>query len=68
MIAGEYLTVAEAAEQLNVSPQRVHALIRFYKVKVEQIAHGKLTLIPKSEFAKIPKKRPSGPRNKKNYK
>jgi len=56
-------TVREASEQLGVTPQRVHALIRDYALEVTKVAEGRLFLIPQSELDKIPLERPNGVRH-----
>jgi excisionase family DNA binding protein len=67
MNTNNHYTVAQAAELLGVSRQRVHQLIRFYALKVDCVA-GLLTLIPKKELAKIPTNRTNRTRIKRKTK
>lgn len=52
------LTVSEAAEKFGVSRQRMHVLIRNYKIKVEKV--GPIQLIEQKDLLKIPSHRPTG--------
>jgi len=57
---GEFLTVAELAESLGVTPQRCHAILRTYEVPVIK-PHARLTLVPKTEARKLLRRdRPTG--------
>ncbi len=56
----KYVTVSDFADELGVTRQRVHALIRRYGVNAEQVCVGGPFLIPRRELRKIPKNRPSG--------
>ena len=53
------LTVSEAAEEYEVSRQRIHQLMATYDVKPYRLANGTY-LIPLEELKKIPKKRKNG--------
>ena len=58
MITGKFFTVTEMAEQLSVSRQRVHQLIKAYGVKIQKA--GRTVLVSQKEFKKIPVDRESG--------
>lgn len=60
--AEKLFSVSELAAKLDVSTQRVHALIKSYGIEVRKLADGRLFLIPESEIGKIPKSRPNGVR------
>jgi len=55
MNTNDYYTAKEAAKRLQVSKQRVHQLVKIYGLIVEKL--GPLTMIPKKELRKIPRKR-----------
>lgn len=57
----ELLTIAQAAKEMNVSRQRMHALIKTYGVEKFEPS-PKLFMVLKSELDKIPKLRKPGPR------
>lgn len=59
----DMLTIAEAARELKVSRQRIHALIKTYDIATYEPS-PKLFFIHKAELAKIPKVRKPGPRTK----
>lgn len=50
------LTVAEAAERMNVSRQRMHKLIESYHLNTQKI-QGRLLVMDEDELKKIPKER-----------
>lgn len=57
----DLLTIAEAAEELNVSRQRMHVLIKTYGLK-KVLPSPKLALVSRKELLKIPAVRTPGPR------
>lgn len=50
------LTIAEAAERMNVSRQRMHKLIESYELQTQKI-QGRLLVMDEDELKKIPKVR-----------
>lgn len=50
------LTIAEAAERMNVSRQRMHKLIESYELQTQKI-QGRLLVMDEDELKKIPKER-----------
>jgi hypothetical protein len=57
---GDYLTVSELADQMGLTPQRVHVILRTYDVPTIR-PHKRLTLVPKAEAKKLLKlERPNG--------
>ena len=61
MPVANFLTMSEAADELNVTRQRLHQLVKAYGLTVEKV-HVRLTMIKRSELKKIPKNRPNGVR------
>lgn len=60
MIANKYMTVAEVAEALGRTPQRVRQLIESGQLPAED-AHQRLKLVKKSDFEKFrANERPTG--------
>ncbi len=52
------LTITEAAQQIGVSRQRMHVLIKTYGLQTERA--GPIKMIARDELAKLPTNRPSG--------
>lgn len=50
------LTIAEAADRMQVSRQRMHKLIESYSLETKKL-HGRLMVIHEAELDKIPKQR-----------
>ena len=59
-VIGNYLTVSELAEEMDVTVQRAHQLILKYEIPTFK-PHARLTLIEKKDAAKLVKmQRPTG--------
>lgn len=58
------LTIAEAAERMNVSRQRMHKLIESYELQTQKI-QGRLLVMDEDELKKIPKVRKNNSADKK---
>lgn len=73
MLDGQYLTVTEAARELELSRQRVHSLIKSGQLAAETV-HERLLVIPSEALAAFKKldrpaglhisQRPTNPRRK----
>jgi excisionase family DNA binding protein len=60
VLDGQYLTVSEAAEELSLSRQRVHGLIKSGQIPAETI-HERLLVIPRTALDRFKKlDRPAG--------
>lgn len=65
MITIPYLTVAQAAKKLGVSRQRMHRLMDIYQLRREFLTK-RMVLIPTDELKKIPRKRSTSTRIRRN--
>lgn len=59
----DFITIAQAANKLKVTRQRMHQLIDEYSLKTREV-NKRLKLIDKTELTKIPAYRPPGPKKK----
>ena len=55
-----WLTISMAADELNVTRQRMHVLVKTYGIQTQSI-DGRVKLVNRRELDKIPKQRPPGP-------
>lgn len=53
------MTIAQAAEQFGVTPQRMHQLIHYYGVQTI-VVNARMKLVEQKELRKIPEYRPIG--------
>ena len=60
MLDGKFVTIAEAAEELGISRQRVHGLIQS-KQLTSEVVHARMRVIPRKSLDALKKiERPHG--------